>query len=142
MEGRGRGIFSMLSVLILLNVLQTCASKKGPPNIVFILTDDQDTVIGGETPMTKTKKLIGDEGIIFRNMFVTSPLCCPSRSSILTGNYVHNHGAVNNSVDGNCSSPIWQNQSETRAFITYLKKQKYTTFFAGKYLNMVGTCTF
>ncbi|XP_013399886.1 N-acetylglucosamine-6-sulfatase-like [Lingula anatina] len=91
-----------------------------------------------QSPMTKTKKLIGDEGIIFRNMFATSPLCCPSRSSILTGNYVHNHGAVNNSVDGNCSSPIWQKQSETRAFITYLKKQKYTTFFAGKYLNQYG----
>ncbi|XP_013388966.1 N-acetylglucosamine-6-sulfatase-like [Lingula anatina] len=138
MQVRGRGSLLMQSVLILLLVLQTCATKKGPPNIVFILTDDQDTVIGGETPITKTKRLIGDEGIIFRNMFATSPLCCPSRSSILTGNYVHNHGAVNNSVDGNCSSPTWQNQSETRAFITYLKKQKYTTFFAGKYLNQYG----
>lgn len=70
--------------------------------------------------------------------FTTSPLCCPSRSSIFTGRYVHNHRAVNNSVSGNCSSPAWQQTQETQAFPTYLKSKGYTTFFAGKYLNQVN----
>lgn len=109
-----------------------------PPNIVFILTDDQDVEIGGMTPLVKTKKLIGDAGISFKNMYVTSPLCCPSRSSILTGNYVHNNGALNNSFSGNCSSRAWQETSEKSTFVTYLKKQGYQTFFAGKYLNQYG----
>ncbi|XP_053390674.1 N-acetylglucosamine-6-sulfatase-like [Mercenaria mercenaria] len=88
--------------------------------------------------MAKTKKLVGDQGIIFNNMFTTSPLCCPSRSSIFTGRYVHNHKALNNSVSGNCSSPAWQQTQEPNAFPTHLKDNGYETFFAGKYLNQYG----
>ena len=69
--------------------------------------------------------------------FVTSPLCCPSRASILTGRYVHNHRTLNNSESGNCSSRYWQRGPEKQAFPAFLKKQGYTTFFAGKYLNQV-----
>ncbi|KXJ04436.1 N-acetylglucosamine-6-sulfatase, partial [Exaiptasia diaphana] len=71
-------------------------------------------------------------------MFVASPLCCPSRSSILTGKYVHNHRAINNSVNGNCSSSSWQQGPEKMSVGTYLKQLNYTTFFAGKYLNQYG----
>ncbi|XP_064600043.1 N-acetylglucosamine-6-sulfatase-like [Liolophura sinensis] len=88
--------------------------------------------------MTKTKRLVGDNGIKFNNMFVTSPLCCPSRSSIFTGKYIHNHNALNNSVAGNCSSPAWQAGPEKEAFITKIKSQGYNTFFSGKYLNQYG----
>lgn len=127
-------------VLILMLSLScfTASYRADKPNIVFILTDDQDVALGGETPMAKTKKLIGDEGVVFENMFTSSPLCCPSRSSIFTGRYVHNHGAVNNSIDGNCSSPAWQQTQEVSAFPTVLKALGYTTFFAGKYLNQYG----
>ncbi|KAH3883192.1 hypothetical protein DPMN_007145 [Dreissena polymorpha] len=90
------------------------------------------------TPMVKTNNLVGDKGIKFNNMFTTSPLCCPSRSSILTGRYVHNHGAVNNSLDGGCSNDKWQQDQEANAFPTVLKTKGYSTFFAGKYLNQYG----
>ena len=70
--------------------------------------------------------------------FVSSPLCCPSRSSIITGKYVHNHHAVNNSIDGGCSSPSWQKEQEPGAFPVHLKKAGYNTMFAGKYLNQVS----
>lgn len=74
----------------------------------------------------------------YNPQYVSAPLCCPSRSSILTGKYVHSNGAVNNSLTGNCSSPYWQRTQEVKAFPTYLKGQGYSTFFAGKYLNQVG----
>eukprot|EP00062_Callorhinchus_milii_P021310 gi/632977891/ref/XP_007905600.1/ PREDICTED: N-acetylglucosamine-6-sulfatase-like [Callorhinchus milii] len=111
-----------------------CALK----NILLILTDDQDLQLGGMTPMKKTQALIGNEGATFTNAFTATPLCCPSRSSILTGQYPHNHLVRNNSVTGNCSSLQWQRAMEPQAFSVYLKKRGYQTFYAGKYLNKYG----
>ncbi|KAG7232235.1 hypothetical protein INR49_009388 [Caranx melampygus] len=93
----------------------------------------------GLTPLNKTKKLIGDAGITFTNAFVASPLCCPSRASILTGKYPHNHHVINNTLEGNCSSRAWQKSEEARTFPALLKAAAgYQTFFAGKYLNQYG----
>lgn len=69
--------------------------------------------------------------------FTVTPLCCPSRSSILTGQYPHNHQVRNNSLLGNCSSPQWQKGPELQAFPVFLDKMNYHLFFAGKYLNQV-----
>ena len=60
------------------------------PNIVFILTDDLDFELGGMTPLAKTRKWISEQGVSFNNSFVTTPICCPSRATTLTGLYQHN----------------------------------------------------
>nr|XP_002128609.1 N-acetylglucosamine-6-sulfatase [Ciona intestinalis]XP_026690892.1 N-acetylglucosamine-6-sulfatase [Ciona intestinalis] len=109
-----------------------------PPNIVFILTDDQDTLLGGMDPLVKVKKLLQDEGTTFTNMFTSTPLCCPSRASILTGRYSHNHETLNNTISGNCSSLYWQKTFETQTLAVAAQKANYRTFFAGKYLNQYG----
>jgi N-acetylglucosamine-6-sulfatase len=131
-------VMMFASFILVLLFAFSCVNSSRAPNIVFVLTDDQDVEIGGMNPMPKTRKLIGDAGIVFKNAFVTSPLCCPSRSSILTGNYAHNNGAINNSLSGNCSSATWQRKSETNTFAVHLRKLGYDTFFAGKYLNQYG----
>ncbi|XP_071960691.1 N-acetylglucosamine-6-sulfatase-like isoform X2 [Antedon mediterranea] len=123
--------------IVMLSVSNSLCNKL--PNIVLILTDDQDVTMDSMQPMEKTLKLIGDNGVTFSNMFTSSPLCCPSRSSIFTGKYVHNHKSVNNSISGNCSSKYWQDGPEKKTFATYLKSQGYVTFMAGKYLNQYGT---
>lgn len=101
------------------------------PNIIFLLTDDQDMALGGLTPMKKLQSMVIEKGTLFTNAFVTTPICCPSRSSILTGKYIHNHGAKNNSAAGNCAGEDWVNQNEKSTMATSLKALGYRTMFAG-----------
>ncbi|XP_067247619.1 N-acetylglucosamine-6-sulfatase isoform X2 [Chanodichthys erythropterus] len=134
-------ILHFILICVTLHCNNLAAAKTNlRPNIVLILTDDLDVSIGGMIPLVKTKKLIGDAGITFTNAFVASPLCCPSRASILTGKYPHNHHVVNNTLEGNCSSIAWQKTQEPDSFPAFLQKHgTYQTFFAGKYLNEYGS---
>ena len=59
--------------------------------------------------------------------------------SIPPGKYIHNHGAVNNSLEGDCSSLNWQQHSEPYTYATKLQGPRYTKGYFGKYLNTYGT---
>ena len=107
------------------------APKSSPrPNIVFILVDDlrwDELGIAGH-PFIKTPNIdrIGKEGALFRNAFMTTPLCCPSRASFLTGQYAHTHGITDN-VDRSA-------QSHTLVtFPLLLHQSGYETAFIGKW---------
>ena len=59
--------------------------------------EDQDQMLGssfptidGQTPLGKTQKLLADLGTTAENFFIHTPICCPSRSELLSGRYFHN----------------------------------------------------
>eukprot|EP01060_Flectonema_neradi_P038054 TRINITY_DN7880_c0_g1_i1.p1 TRINITY_DN7880_c0_g1~~TRINITY_DN7880_c0_g1_i1.p1 ORF type:complete len:565 (+),score=35.12 TRINITY_DN7880_c0_g1_i1:121-1815(+) len=70
------------------------------PNIVMVLTDDQDTLLGANaTSYTElgslvaqpnVRSLLMDNGVRMSNYFVNTPVCCPSRTEYFTGRYFHN----------------------------------------------------
>src|SRR5215467_10173717 len=109
------GRLRLLLLFLFLLVLQTsgispqpsAAQNSSRPNIVFILVDDLRWDELGCTghPYIKTPNIdrIAHEGALFRNAFMTTPLCSPSRASFLTGQYAHTHGITDN-VDRSAAS--------------------------------------
>jgi len=74
---------------------EVAAALTNPPNILYIVTDDQ-RLDGTMVMMPQTKAWFEQGGTFFPQMVDTTPLCCPSRSSIFTGRYVHNTGVRTN----------------------------------------------
>jgi arylsulfatase A-like enzyme len=107
-----------------------------PPNIIFIMTDDQRqdsmSAYGNRVLKTPNMDRIGAEGIRFTEAFVTNSLCAPSRVSYLTGLYSHAHGIVTNG-DG----PQFYNGPGLRAdlatFPRLLRQAGYHTGLVGKW---------
>lgn len=105
------------------------------PNILLLLTDDQDVELHGMYPLQQTTKILSEFGTKFTNAYTNTPLCCPARASLLTGQYAHNHMTFNNSLNGGCNGHQWHTIFEPRALPVLLQKHGYQTFFGGKYLN-------
>ncbi|HZB03976.1 MAG TPA: sulfatase [Actinomycetota bacterium] len=97
----------------------------GRPNVLLIITDDQRIESMG--PMRKTRAWFKRGGTEYANAFATTPLCCPSRASIFTGRYAHNH-LVRTNADAAELAP-----RSTLAY--YLRQDGYQTAIVGKYLN-------
>ncbi len=115
--------------------LSTAPSTASPirPNIIFILTDDLDATSIREMPRLTT--LLVDRGISFAGFFVTTSLCCPSRSSILRGQYVHNHQVLTNRAPSGGFERFHALGHEDSTVAVWLKATGYRTALMGKYLN-------
>jgi arylsulfatase A-like enzyme len=97
------------------------------PNVLFIVTDDQHP---GESVspdfMPHTVDLFKNNGTFFPQGFVSTPLCCPSRATMLTGLYAHNHGQYSNDQP---------RLDLTNSLPRYLHDAGYETGMFGKFLN-------
>ncbi|HSI79809.1 MAG TPA: sulfatase [Solirubrobacterales bacterium] len=132
---RGRALVAVVSFLAALLLAapgsEPAVAADKPPNIVVVMTDDQDA--RSMWAMPKTQDALAGRGITFRNSFVTYSLCCPSRATFLTGQYAHNHGVRSNDYpDGGL---LAFHASEPRALPVALERAGYRTAFVGKYLN-------
>lgn len=105
-------------------------AQKNPPNIIFILTDDQrwDALgfAGNEILQTPEMDRLAAEGTYFENAFVTTPICAASRASILTGLYERTHGYTFG--QGDIKQPYMD-----QSYPIQLRKAGYYTGFFGKF---------
>src|SRR3954447_15549895 len=101
------------------------------PNIVFVFTDDQrwDALgcMGHPFFKSPSNDRIANEGAKFTNYFVTNPLCSPSRAAMLTGQYNHKNGVVDN------TDQHGKNGHQLQTFPMLLQQAGYETAFIGKW---------
>lgn len=129
-----RKVLLISLLLILVGSIIGCSpsapqTRSDKPNIIIILTDDQP--YHSIQYMPNVQKELVSKGVNFTNAYVTTPLCCPSRASILTGLFAHNHNVKTNRApiggatvfDDSSTLPIW------------LQNAGYRTALMGKYLN-------
>jgi arylsulfatase A-like enzyme len=102
------------------------------PNIVVIQTDDQ--TVQQMRALKNTRRLLGERGATFRRHYVNWPLCCPSRATLLTGQYAHNHGVLGNAPP-NGGYPAFDTENTTAV---WLQARGYETAHIGKLMNLYG----
>ena len=108
-----------------------CAASK--PNMIFIIADDLDTASMSQLP--RLQSLLADHGVTFTNYFVSLALCCPSRASILRGQYAHNTKIFTNAPPGGGFATFRDLGHEESTIATWLREAGYRTVLLGKYLN-------
>lgn len=108
-------------------------AETSKPNFVVFLIDDLDSA--SVESMEEVNRLLAARGMTFSRFFATTPLCCPSRASILRGQYAHNHGVLRNTGEDAGFSAFQESGSETQTMATLLDAAGYETALIGKYLN-------
>ncbi|MEZ4767082.1 MAG: sulfatase-like hydrolase/transferase [Caldilineales bacterium] len=106
-----------------------------PPNIVLIFADDLDLDLGTVATMPNLQALVADQGITLSNFFVNASICCPSRASMLRGQYVHNTGVLTNGPPQGGFESFRDLGLENDTLATRLRDAGYQTALYGKYLN-------
>ncbi len=102
------------------------------PNIVIIQTDDQ--TVEQLAAMPRVRALLGDQGTSYDRYLASFPLCCPSRATLLTGQYSHNTGVRGNSEPYGGYAHLKQDET----LPVWLTRAGYTTGHVGKFLNGYG----
>lgn len=105
------------------------------PNIILILTDDLESHPVILESMTNFQRLMVDRGVTFTNVMVPISLCCPSRVSVFTGQYAHNHDVVKNTPPDGGFAKARQQNVEATMFAPQLQAAGYRTALIGKYMN-------
>jgi len=127
------GGLACLALLALLVRGEPSHAASSKPNIIMFTTDDQ--TVRDLIAMPKTQALIGAQGANFPHAYVSMSLCCPSRITVQTGEYAHNHHVMGNTppqggygvFNDKNDLPIW------------LQAAGYRTIHIGKMPNGFGT---
>ncbi len=105
----------------------------GVQNVVLILADDLDWALFDQIPRLAALK---ERGATFTNQTVTDSLCCPSRTSIMRSQFLHNHRVISNALSSGGGWPTFRNLGEhTDCLPVWLQSAGVQTGMFGKYLN-------
>ncbi len=116
----------LLTFLLVISEFIVAQEKR--PNIIFFLVDDQryDIMSMMDHPFIETPNIdrLAKRSVYFKEAFVTTSLCSPSRASMITGQYAHKHDVIDNNSDLDPKTPTYPKE---------LQKVGYKTGFIGKW---------
>jgi len=105
------------------------------PNILFIVADDLDLELDTINYMPHLQELLISQGLTLGDYFVSNPLCCPARATLLRGQFTHNHGVYRNDQPNGGFDAFYSLGRESSTLATWLQAAGYRTVLLGKYLN-------
>ncbi|KAJ5231749.1 arylsulfatase [Penicillium citrinum] len=105
------------------------------PNIIFILVDDQDSLLDSISYMPNLNKHLTQQGTFYRNHFVTTAICCPSRVSLLTGRLAHNTNVTDVSPPYGGYLKFVERGFNENYLLVWLQNAGYNTLYTGKLFN-------
>ena len=142
------GVLALLVATVAIGQTHATAAGQPRPSFVVIQTDDEtlDQLYATYTPpegvpivaMPNTLSLIADRGVTFNRYYVSYPLCCPSRVSLLTGRYAHNHNVRGNVPPEGGYTGFSIRNAMNHNIATWLQQAGYRTIHVGKFLNGYG----
>src|SRR5215212_11902448 len=124
---------SAMALVTVVGSTRSMAAAAERPNILFVMTDDMPERLWSTMPTLRDR--VGAGGVRFRNAYVTQSLCCPSRATILTGEYPHNHGITGNGVSNGGEAEFRNTGQDQDTVATGVKAVGYRTALVGKYMN-------
>jgi N-acetylglucosamine-6-sulfatase len=110
--------------------MQRANRRQKRPNVIVVMTDDQSNDMLG---LGGVVNRIGGRGVTFSSSYVSFPLCCPARATLLTGQYAHNHGVVSTELPNG-----YNGLDHGNTLAVWLRQAGYRTAMVGKYLNGYG----
>ncbi|KAI1824711.1 arylsulfatase [Xylaria intraflava] len=128
----------IIPIIVGLVVLGLAGRGPARPNIVFIMTDDQDRRLNSLAYMPYLQSELVAKGTEFTNHYTNQALCCPSRSTLLRGQTVHNTNLTNVSNPGG-SYNKWVLSGQDKNYLPHwLHDAGYKTEYIGKIMNGYG----
>lgn len=124
-----------LSLLLPPGIGAVAGQSQTRPNIIVVFADDMDASPELLGTMSNLQQLFGQQGTNFTSAYVPVALCCPSRASLLTGQYLHNHDVVRNSGIHGGYAKFRTQGLEQKTVAIHLQNAGYRTALIGKYMN-------
>jgi arylsulfatase A-like enzyme len=124
-RGKSKRVWILLPVIFLCLLV---GAKEAP----------READVGSVSEMPNVRSGLVERGTTFDRAFATTPLCCPSRTSILRGQYAHNHNLWDNKAPDGGFRGFQELGLEESTVATWLDEAGYHTGFIGKYLNEYG----
>ncbi|KAH0529504.1 hypothetical protein TsFJ059_004240 [Trichoderma semiorbis] len=126
---------SLIASSWLFSAIRLADAAPSRPNIVFILTDDQDNHMGSLQHMPSLQKHLVHQGTTFERHYCSTAICCPSRVSLWTGQLAHNTNVTNVNPPWGGYPKFVQNGYNDHHLALWLQQSGYSTYYVGKLFN-------